>query len=115
MITFRQFNRENRPYYIFNDMINIKKFDSNLLRIDKISFKSTDAVVYNTKYTTMKNLDSENIDSENYLYLIFNKVDGYIIEFDSIEESNGDKKLIFTSTDKNKKVLKKYTKLWEWN
>ena len=45
MITFRQFNRENRPYYIFNDMINIKNFDSNLLRIDKISFKSTDAVV----------------------------------------------------------------------
>ena len=40
-------------------------------------------------------------------YIIFNDVDGYIIE------SNGYKYLIFTSTGKNKKVLKKYTKLWD--
>ena len=33
MITFRQINIENRPYYIFNDMINIKYFDPNLLSI----------------------------------------------------------------------------------
>ena len=25
-ITFRQINIENRPYYIFNDIINIKKY-----------------------------------------------------------------------------------------
>ena len=27
---------KNQAYYFFNDMINIKKFDSNLLKIDKI-------------------------------------------------------------------------------
>ena len=48
----------------------------------------------------MKSLDHVNIDSDNSLYLIFNNVDGYI------EESNGDKYLVFASTDKNKEVLK---------
>ena len=48
-----------------------------------------------------------NIDSENLLYFIFSYVVGYITE-----ESNGKKYLIFVSTDKSKKVLEKYTKLW---
>ena len=42
-----------------------------------------------------------------YFYIIFNDVDGYIIE------CNGYKYLIFASIGKNKKVLKKYTKLWD--
>ena len=45
--------------------------------------------------------------SENSLYHIFNNVDVYI------KESNQDKYLIFASTDKNKKVLEKYAKLWD--
>ena len=32
---------------------------------------------------------------------------------DTLKRKNGDKCLIFTSTDKNKKVLTKYTKLWD--
>ena len=43
----------------------------------------------------------------NPLYLITGDVDGYI------EENNGNKYLNFASTDKNKKVLEKYTKLWD--
>ena len=35
------------------------------------------------------------------------EVDGYI------EENNGNKYLSFASTDKNKKVLEKYAKLWD--
>ena len=66
-------------------MIDIKTFDSNLLNIDKIPYKSTDAVNYNIRYITMKSLDYVNIESENPLYLIFNNVDKYI------EESKGDK------------------------
>ena len=54
MKSIKQVNIESRPYYVFNDMINIKNFDPNLLNIDKISFKSTDAVIYNIKYITMK-------------------------------------------------------------
>ena len=38
--------------------------------------------------------------------MIISEVDGYI------KEKNGNKYLIFNSADKNKEVLKKYTKLW---
>ena len=50
--------------------------------------------------------DYENSNSENPLYLIIIKVDRYI------EKSNGNKDLGFTSTDGNKEVLAKFTKLW---
>ena len=39
--------------------------------------------------------------------LITCKVDGHI------EENNGNKYLVFYSTDENKEVLKKYTELWD--
>ena len=51
--------------------------------------------------------DCEIINSVNPLYLIIGEVDGYI------EERNGNKHLTFASTDKNKKVLEKYAKLWD--
>ena len=41
------------------------------------------------------------------MYLIINEVDGYF------EEINGNKYLTLVSTDKNKEVLTKYTKLWD--
>ena len=91
-------------------MTKFKNADPSLLDINKISFKSTDDVIYDIEYTTMKSLDNENIVSPNSLYLIFNNVDVYI-ECNSNEESNSNKYLIFASTDKNKQVLKKYTDL----
>ena len=38
----KEINIKNRAYYLFNDKINIKNFDSNLLKIDKKSYKNTD-------------------------------------------------------------------------
>ena len=87
-------------------MITVKKFDPSFLNISKISFKSIDAVIYSIRYITMKSLDHVNIDSANSIYLVFNNVDEYI------EESNGNKYLIFASTDKNKEILKNNTELW---
>ena len=37
MGNIKQINIKNQTYYFFNDMINIKDFDSNLLKIDKKS------------------------------------------------------------------------------
>ena len=37
MENVKQINIKNRTYYFFNDMINIKDFDSNLQKIDKKS------------------------------------------------------------------------------
>ena len=45
---------KNRTYYFYNDMINIQKFDSSLLKIDKKSYK--DIGIYNTGYITIKKL-----------------------------------------------------------
>ena len=53
MRTLRQINIKNRPHYFFNDMINIKIFDPNLLSIDKMSFKSIDDGIYHIEYITM--------------------------------------------------------------
>ena len=87
-------------------MINIKGFGPNLIKIDKKSHKHIG--IDDIGYITMKNISAcENINSVNLLYLIVDEVDG------SIEESNGNKYLTFVSSDKNKKVLEKYIKLWD--
>ena len=39
MGTVKQIDIKNRTYYFYNDMIDIKTFDSSLLRIDKKSYK----------------------------------------------------------------------------
>ena len=71
-------NIKNRTYYILND-INIKVFDSNLLKIDKTSYKNID--IYYNGYITIKKIDDyENIYSVNPLYLIIGEVDGHIEE-----------------------------------
>ena len=55
----------------------------------------------------MEDSDYVKINSVNPLYLLISEVDGYF------EEKNGTKYLILDSTDKNKEVLIKYTKLWD--
>ena len=99
MGTVKQIDIKNRTYYFYNDMINIKKFDSNLLKIDKKSYK--DIGIYNIGYITIKKIDDyENIYSVNPLYLTIAHASGYI------EEKGVNKYLVFNSTDKNKELLK---------
>ena len=105
MRSIKEINIKNQTYYFFDDIINIKNFDPNLLRIDKKSHESTD--IYYIGYITMKDSKYVNIDSVNPLYLIINEVDGYD------EEINRSKYLTLVSTDKNKKVLTKYKELWD--
>ena len=40
MDKIKDINIKNRTYYFYDDMVNIKDFDSNLLKIDKKSFKN---------------------------------------------------------------------------
>ena len=75
----KQINIKNRTYYFRNDMINIKNFESNLLKIDRKSYKNIG--IYNIGYiTTKKNDDCENIYSVNPLHLFLNNASGYIEE-----------------------------------
>ena len=63
----KEVNIKNKKFFFFNGMINIKDFDSNLLKIDKKSYKNIG--IYNIGYITIKKLDDyENIYSVNPLY-----------------------------------------------
>ena len=57
-------------------MVNIKNFDSRLLKIDKESYKNIG--IYYIGYITMKDSDHVKINSVNPLYLIIGEVGGYI-------------------------------------
>ena len=106
MESIAEINNKNRSYYFFNDMINIKNFNPNLLKVDKKSYKSI--YIYHIVHIMIKNIgDYESNYSLNPLYLIIGEVDGYI------KEKNENKYLVFAFTDKTKEVLKKYTELWD--
>ena len=64
----KQINIKNRSYYFYNDIINLKKFDAELLKIDKKSYKNIG--IYYIGYITKKKIDDcEKITSVNPLYL----------------------------------------------
>ena len=102
---FKNINVQNPPYHFFNDMISIKNFDSNLLQIDKKSYKNI-GIYYIEYIKILKTNDYVNIYNINPLYLILGEVDR------KIEESNENKNLVFASIDENKEVLKIYTEFW---
>ena len=103
----KQIEIKNRTYYFYNDMINLKNFASNLLKINKKYYKGID--IYYLGYITIKKIgDWENIHSVNLLYWLVNHASVYI------EEKNGNKYLIFDdSANENKGLLKKYADVWD--
>ena len=95
MGVIKQINIKTRTYYFYNDIIDLENFKSNLLKVDKISYK--DIGVYNIGYITIKkNDDCKNIYSVNPLYLLITQANGYI------KEKGVNKYLVFDSTDENK-------------
>ena len=52
MGNIKEINTKRRTYYFYNDMVNIKYFASNLLKIDKKSFRSI--AIYYIGYITQK-------------------------------------------------------------
>ena len=95
----KEINIKNRTYYIFDDIINIKDFDPNLLKIEKKSHKNID--IYYISCITVKDSFYVKINIVNPLCLIINEADGYI------KEKNGSKYLVFNSANENNEVLKK--------
>ena len=94
----KQTNNKNQTYFYFNDIINIKDFHSNLLRIDKKQYKDID--IYYFGYITVKKIgDCENISSVNPLCLMIRSAAGYF------KEKYGDKYLILDSTEKYDEVF----------
>ena len=90
-------NIKNRGYYFCDDMINIKNFHSNLLKIDKKSHEDID--IYYISYIMIKKFsDYDNIHSINPLYLIIHSATGHF------KEKYREKYLIIDSTEKQDEV-----------
>ena len=97
----KEINIENRTDYFYNNIIDLKTFDSNNLKLDKKKYKDID--IYNIGYVTIKkNGDFYDVNSVNLLYLRIDNGSGYI------KEVIKDKFLVFNVTDKNKELLKRY-------
>ena len=98
MGAIKELNIKNQTYYYFDDMIDIRNFHSNLLKIDKRPYK--DDYIYHIDYLTIKKFgDYAKINSVNPLYLIIYSATGYF------KEKNGKKYLIIDSTEEYEKVF----------
>ena len=95
----KQINIKNRTFYFYNDVINLKDFESSLLKIDKMHYKGIN--IYYIRYITIKKIDDcGRVYGVTSLYLQVNHASGYI------EEKNGNKYLIFD--DSTEQLLKSY-------
>ena len=84
----KQINIKNRTYYFYNDIIDLKTFDSKNLKLDKKTYKDLD--IFNIGYIAIKKVgDCYDVNCVNPLYLRINNASGYI------KEINKDKYLIF--------------------
>ena len=71
----------------------------NLLSINKIFMRNTDDVVYSIKYIMLESINNQNIDSENPLCLSLSDVDAYIIA------ESGNNYVLFALIKKRKQML----------
>ena len=73
---------EKQTYYFFNGIINMKNFDPNNIKIDRMSYKNI--LTYYIGYVTIKDLKYVKITSLSPLYLIVSKVNEYFQEINKI-------------------------------
>ena len=102
----KEINIKKKTYYFFNDMINIEVFGSNLLKIEKKSYKNID--IYYSGYIRIK----KNWWLRKYLQCKYFGSDHWWSRWTYWKE-NGSKYSIFDSTGENKEVLEKYAERWK--
>ena len=83
---------KNRTYYFFNDIINVKKFDPNNIKIDEKSYKNI--LIYYIGYVTIK--DSKYVKNNCKC---------------TLKELMEIKYLTLVPTDESKEKIKKYKEL----
>ena len=89
----KEISIKNQTCYFFGDMLNIKNFHLNLLKIDKKKYKDID--IYHIWHIMIKKFgDFENIHSVNPLYLLIHSATGYF------KKRSDEKYLILDSTEK---------------
>ena len=99
-MTIRQLNIKKNDLHFYNDLINIKNFNINNLKLDKKGVLGN--YVNHIGYITKK--PQWNVKSVNPPYLMINRIKGHF------EEINGDKYLIINS--KNGDIMQKYQEVF---
>ena len=92
-MTTKQLKIKNRTYYFYNDLISILNFEASNLELDKKTSMGLD--IYYSGYVDKK--PEWYVNSANPLYLMINRIDGFI------EEKNGVKYL--NISDKTKFLM----------
>ena len=100
----KDISMKSHIYYFFDDIINIKEFDPNNIKLRENSYKNI--LIYYIAYVTIKDSKYVKINSVNPLYLMFNKMNGYF------EEINGNNYLTLFATNDSKDRIKNYEELW---
>ena len=103
MTATKQLNVKNRSYYFYNDLINIANFEVNNLKLEKKNINGLD--IYYIGYVYKK--PDWNVNSVNPLYLMINRIDGFV------EEKNANKYLNIVDTARNNEILKKYNQVFD--
>ena len=98
-MVIKQLNIKNRTYYFYDDIINLKDFDPNLLKLDKKE-SLLDIDIYYIASVTKKT--KHDINSVNPLCLLIRELDRFI------EEKEGSKYLNIALADSNEDVLIRY-------
>ena len=101
-MAIRQLNIKGRTHYFYNDLINIKNFNTNNLKLDKKSVLGN--YVYYIGYITKKKTQW-NVNSVNPLYLMINRIKRHF------EEIDGDTYLIISSENGN--TMQKYQEVFD--
>ena len=100
---FKDIDIKNGRLYFFDNMIKVKRYDPNKIKIDDKPYKNI-RICY-IKHVTFKDLRHIKINSVNPLYLIFNKMNEYF------EEISGNKYLTLVTTNESEEIMKKYKEL----
>ena len=98
MVITKQMNIKSRTNHFYNDLIKLFDFDSDMLKLDKKTFKGVN--IYYIRYVTKK--EEYKINSVNPLHLLTYKIDGFV------KEKGGNEYLNIAFTDNNDEVLRKY-------
>ena len=95
MKTVKKLNIKDKPGYVFMNMANINNFDPNILVINEFTIFENSSIIFEINYC------QENIT----LHIVFNNIDCVF------RKSCVFSYLIFCETEKNRKMLKNYTKI----
>ena len=95
---------KNHTYFFLGDIINIKSFDTNSIKINEKSYKN----ILNCyiRYVTIKDLKYVKINSVNPLCLIFSKENRCFVEI------NKNNCLVLVPTNESKEITKRHEELW---